>query len=178
MTASPSPKHEVSCKMAATHLKCSVGTVYSFIAQGLIRRRQENPEGHGRVWLDADDVLRVARTWKRKRRRPIRKHPRAIAQEASEQRARIAKVAFPMFRARRTLDDIVVATEADPVLIQHLYETWLLGVDGVVREKAREKKERAAVRDERAFNQQRRYEQHLETKVRIARVGGGAGEKR
>lgn len=157
------PEPEISLKRACAVLGCTPPVVARFVAEGRIRKRSFlNERGAPRVLYLESDVHQVARTWQRKRRAPLPKLDRPAATILlNKVRGAIAQIALPMFEARRSLTDIVVATGADPTVIQQLYDRWKLGLDA--EDKLR--RSRAEIEEEKRLQRRHDKEQAIERKL-------------
>jgi excisionase family DNA binding protein len=161
---------ELSPDQACDRLGCSRPTVLRFVKEGKIRIvRREKPEGQqGRVWYDAEDVERVKRTWERRRRRPQRRDaPPAV----SEERGRVARIAYPMFRAGYADPDVVIETGADPMLIRQLrrlYSTTDADDRAEALRKEREERELSLAREHERTKRVELYSENQARKDRLA----------
>lgn len=165
------PKVELTREQVSFRLGCSVSTVQRFENEGKLKPRREKPVGqHGRVWFDPAEVEKLAKEWKPKRVDRVKVDNRIIEQNV---RGKIAAKVIPMFEAGITnLAELCVASEADPLIIQQLYETWKLGLDGMLNaKKQREQEERDREAQRRHDNEMKRRD-WIAMRLEVARIEG------
>jgi hypothetical protein len=135
--------------------------------------------GH-RVWFSIEEVTKLASEWQPTQTRAARIDAKLAAQNI---RGEIAAKVFPMLRAGSTLEEIVIATKADPLLVRELRQEWRMSFEDGERE-AR-KREHAAREREDQLRHDRRLDMAEWRKVKleeirlaaeIARAGGNKKE--
>lgn len=136
-------------------MACSIATVQKFERLGKLNPRRDEPippATRGRVWFDPDEVEKVAREYKPTRQQRVKIDERLLQANV---RGKIAARALPMFSRARAegrevdLAEVCAATEADPLVIIELYETWRLGPEGVLAKREREREEAKREAEER-----------------------------
>lgn len=157
---------------AAEALKCSETKVRDFVDAGQIRIvRRERPAGqHGRVWLNAEDVERMAATWKRQRRPPERGSP------ATDRRidGRIAAQAYRMFSESASDASVVIKLELDPLLVRRLRSLYEQTPEREAAErKAREERQRE-LDDKKEHDRRTRQAERDKLEMEKARIAARA----
>lgn len=139
--------------------------VVRFEQAGKLHPRRERPGHHSRVWYNPDEVLALSKSWRSQRDRSERVDSKIVERNV---RGRVAAKVFPLFKQGMTLEQIVVATETDPLLIRQLWEEWQLTFEEG-RRLAERKKQREQERDD-----QRRFERRSDMeewrKVKLAEI--------
>lgn len=172
---SRSTDQELTRADVAQRLGCSQWQVVKLEREGKLKVRREKPEGqHGLVWYDVDSVVALAEKYKP--RRVTRKEKLDDRTVESNMRGKIAAKALPMFEQGMRLSEICAATEADPIIIQQLYESWKLGLEGATVIAQRRKREETELRREREHAQNKRQEDWRRWKTELARVERSTAE--
>lgn len=166
-------KKELTREEVSLRIGCSIGTVQKFEREKKLNPRREKVAGSTRVWFDPEEVEKVARDYKPTRMQRVKVDERLVE---SNIRGKLAGKILPMFDQGATLAQICAATEADPLIVAQLYETWQLGPAGIIKKKELERqleKREAVQREERRrdYDKQRRRE-WMEMRVEIARLEG------
>ena len=174
----------------AERLGCSIWRVHRFEVEGLLHARREQEPGKRMpsVFYDRDEIIAFARNWTPKRRSKLRVDSKLLI---SNVRGQMAKIALPMFEElahsgysqQRLLTEVCVRTAADPLLIQDLYRTWLLGLDGAIKEQKKQEllaNERERQREHDAEIRRENWKAHqrelkrieAQKEVELARIAG------
>ncbi len=162
---------ELSRAEVAQRLGCSQTTVLRFEEAGQLHPRRERPEGHCRVWFKAEEVEKLAHEWQRRKFRSKDKIDTTLIER--NVRGKIAAKVIPMFEAgERSLAVICAATEADPLIIVQLYETWKLGLDGAVTAKKQRELEEREREERRAYDADKRQERWVNMRLEVAKLEG------
>lgn len=170
---------ELSRKETALRLRCSEAQVAVFEKQGKLHPRRDRAVGQRtHIWYSVDEVSKLETSWK-----PVQKSVRKINAQLAQENARgkaAAKV-FPMLSEGKVFQDIVIATELDPLLVRELEREWRMTFEDAKREAA--KREAA----EREREEQRRHERRLDMaewrkvkleEIRLAAEVARAGSKK
>lgn len=161
--ATSEKKKELSRADVSYRLGCSQTQIMRFESEGKLNPRREN----GRVWHDPEEVSKLAQQWKPKRTKNKRVEDKL---SKTNLRGSISKIALPMFAQNRSLAEICVAAEADPLIIQQLYERWKLGLEGALERTKKERleaEEREAQRDHDKREERRQWREY---KLRLAQI--------
>lgn len=155
---------EISRRSAGAILQCSSMQLVRFEEQ---KRLTPRKDARGRVFYPSSEVAKIARTWK-----PQHKNKRPIEKEylLTNRRGEIAAIALPMFERGCSLTEICVAAASDPLIIQQLYETWLLGLDGPMRKAKREENEKREREEQRAHIKSEERRAWREWKLNLAKI--------
>ncbi len=109
---------ELTRRQVCYRLGCSIATVQQFEKDGRLHPRRDDK---GKLFFTADEVEKLAKTWTPKR---TKQAPVDTLMANSNVRGKIAARAFRMFSDGKELPDIVIALDADPIIIRQLYVEW------------------------------------------------------
>jgi len=121
------------------------------------------------VWFESDEVARLAKSWTPQRRRPPRIDSRLVERNI---RGKIAAQVFKLLSSGASLVQIVIATEADPLIVRELEEEYRTSFDTRRADRKREKIEAQERADQRAFEKAERDRTWREQQVAIAKATG------
>lgn len=148
MRGAEGERTEISRMEACRRIGCSVMQCQRWEKSGQIRLRRERVpsewgRGKERVWLNEKDVDTIRRTWKRQRLSKKKRVDELVIAQRKD--GELAALCLPLFvrycvkgfDPRRVLALICAETKGHPSAVRNLYEEWILGLDGGIRERER-----------------------------------------
>jgi excisionase family DNA binding protein len=160
---------ETTREHAAEWLGVSIGTVQKLEREGKIRTRKEGK----RVYLRAEDVQRARLEWKPQRAR------RVIRNQATVNlvRGQAAVACYPCFDQGMSINDVVLRTGVDPVLVRQLYEEWGVSFEEGRARRAAEIEQRRQDRIQRQHDKEMRLREYRKWQTELARIVASGGRR-
>lgn len=161
---------------ACQRLKCSQTQCLRFEEKGLLHARREVPlPGFtmARVYYKSAEVCALAKWW-----RPV--HGRQSKQSSADaiirtnERGKYAARAFVMFGEAKSLRDIVIALEVDPLLVRQLYEEWKVSLGAEPDEAKRQRREMGVLAAEQRDHRHVMALEHRAHRTELARIAANA----
>jgi hypothetical protein len=176
----PPKSRRLSRKQTGFRLACSMTQLHRFEEEGRLTALRDKPDGvHQRVFYDADEVEKLAKTWQRARR-PGKKGTEELL--ATNVRGPIAAKMFRAFHDNKDLRQVVIDLDVDPLLVRQMWDEWCaLGrglEDPAVRRRREqgEAEERELAREARKEKRMADWRAHqierLRLSIRLQELGG------
>jgi hypothetical protein len=139
------------------------------VANGDLTQYREKAVGHCRVYYLEREVKALAERWKPKRRRRLPSDALTIKYVRRGARDAIAVKAIPMILENRPLAEICLACGTHPWIIQEIYESLKLGLDGAQKRREMIMREKIAMMEAEFNMQTRRGDEFYYRKSRLER---------
>lgn len=160
------PANCLTRRQVAHRLECSEMQIVRFEKEGRLHPERVD----SRVWIKVEEVVQLAEVWKPRKK----KHHKKTASE-TERRGKLAAQCFVLFAAQKSLVEIVILTECDPLLVREFWEEYRLDLDAKRRQKSHERElEREAKRQHMHDKKEERREVRA-FRLREAELLGKAG---
>lgn len=164
---------EITSDEACRRLECNRPQLHSHILAGRLSPRHEAYGKRTRVWYLASEVDALAKSWTpQKRRRAKKINFDAVV---TNERGRLAGRVIPLI-GKKSFKEICAECNADPVVVQQIFEALAQGIDGRIKARARQeqvekerREERERLRDERT----EKHRKHLERLKLLERKKAG-----
>lgn len=161
---------EISTKEACKRLECHRAQLHRHVLEGALSApRREGPGLHCLVWYKASEVDKLAQKWHPVKRRRYKKKNLDVI--ATNERGRLAAKIISLF-GKRTFSEICIECDADPAVVQQIYETLSLGLDGRIKMRREQERREQDLREERERMRDERTEKHRRYLLEKARLEG------
>lgn len=161
---------ETTREQAAEWLGVSINTVQRLEKAGTIRVRREGKY----VYLLADDVRRARVEWRRQRAHRIRSSKPEVVYRV---RGDAAKLVYPFFDRGTPINEIVLQTGVDPLLVRQLHDEWGMSLEEGKARRAEEVERKRQDRLQRAHESKMRLEKWQKWKLELARIEARGGRR-
>lgn len=161
---------ETTREQAAEWLGVSINTIQRLEKDGKIRVRREGKY----VYLLADDVRRARMEWRPQRARRVRVSKPEVVHIV---RGGAAKLCYPLFDEGLPINEVVVRTGVDPLLVRQLYDEWGMSFEDGKKKREEESERKRQERLQRQHESRMRLEKWQRWKLELARIEA-RGERR